>query len=132
MANCYFLLIVVLELFNSFAEAFISFVPLAIVVSISMVKDIIEDRARYRSDQEENDRTAHFSMPIENKFEDVQAREIKIGRFVKVYNDENFPCDLLMVNSSLPKGISYVETKGLDGETNLKMKMSRPETIQMS
>lgn len=37
-----------------------------------------------------------------------------------------------MVNSSLPKGISYVETKGLDGETNLKMKVSRPETIKLS
>lgn len=29
---------------------------------------------------------------------------------------------MILINSNLPKGIAYVETKGLDGETNLKMK----------
>ena len=29
---------------------------------------------------------------------------------------------MIMVTSSLPKGIAYVETKNLDGETNLKHK----------
>jgi inner membrane protein involved in colicin E2 resistance len=31
-------------------EAVISFIPLLVVVGISMIKDIIEDRARYLSD----------------------------------------------------------------------------------
>lgn len=39
---------------------------------------------------------------------------------VKVLNDGSLPCDIILVNSSLPKGLAYVETKGLDGETNLK------------
>jgi len=43
---------------------------------------------------------------------------------VKVFQDEFFPCDIVLLNSSLPKGIAYVETKGLDGETNLKAKQS--------
>lgn len=59
-----------------------------------------------------------------------RARQIKVGCFVKVLNDENFPCDLVLVNSSLPKGICYVETKGLDGETNLKMKVARAELLE--
>jgi magnesium-transporting ATPase (P-type) len=29
---------------------------------------------------------------------------------------------MVLLKSSLPKGICYVETKGLDGETNLKHK----------
>jgi magnesium-transporting ATPase (P-type) len=29
---------------------------------------------------------------------------------------------MILLNSSLPKGICYVETKNLDGETNLKHK----------
>jgi hypothetical protein len=37
-----------------------------------------------------------------------------------------------MINSSLPKGICYVETKGLDGETNLKMKVSRAEVLNLA
>ena len=57
MANCYFLFIVILELVAvGVGMAIISLIPLLVVVGISMVKDIIEDRARYKSDQEENDR----------------------------------------------------------------------------
>ena len=29
---------------------------------------------------------------------------------------------MVVISSSLPKGICFVETKGLDGETNLKQK----------
>jgi hypothetical protein len=38
---------------------------------------------------------------------------------------------MILVNSSLPKGIAYVETKGLDGETNLKQKLARTEILQL-
>lgn len=62
----------------------------------------------------------------------MQARDIRVGCFVKVKNDENFPCDLIVLNSSLPKGICYVETKGLDGETNLKMKLARSELLDQA
>lgn len=31
---------------------------------------------------------------------------------------------MLMLSSSLPKGVAYVETKNLDGETNLKIKQA--------
>ena len=34
-----------------------------------------------------------------------------------------------MINSSAPKGSCYIETKNLDGETNLKYKQAIPETV---
>jgi len=37
----------------------------------------------------------------------------------------------VVLSSSLPKGICFVETKGLDGETNLKQKQARPECIEL-
>lgn len=41
-------------------------------------------------------------------------------------NKEYFPADLILVSSSDKNNICYVETKNLDGETNLKLK----QTIQ--
>jgi magnesium-transporting ATPase (P-type) len=33
------------------------------------------------------------------------------------------PCDMMLIYSTGTKGTCYVETKNLDGETNLKLKM---------
>ena len=37
-----------------------------------------------------------------------------------------------MINSSGEKGICYIETKNLDGETNLKHKKAAKECVNMS
>ena len=37
---------------------------------------------------------------------------------------------MLMVSTSLPKGIAYVETKNLDGETNLKIKQANKDILE--
>ena len=36
--------------------------------------------------------------------------------------NERFPADLILIKSSDPTGVAYVETVNLDGETNLKHK----------
>ena len=41
---------------------------------------------------------------------------------LKVVEDEFIPADILLLNSSDSKGAAYIETKSLDGETNLKFK----------
>ena len=46
-----------------------------------------------------------------------------------IHKDEYFPADLVLLNSSGAKGICYIETKNLDGETNLKHKLSNKEIL---
>lgn len=41
------------------------------------------------------------------------------------------PADLLILHTSDEKGTCYVETKNLDGETNLKIKSANKEMQQM-
>lgn len=52
----------------------------------------------------------------------MQSYQLQVGCIVRVTEDQTFPADLILLKSSLPKGICYVETKNLDGETNLKQK----------
>ena len=39
---------------------------------------------------------------------------------------------MILINSSADKGICYVETKNLDGETNLKHKKAPKECLELS
>lgn len=47
---------------------------------------------------------------------------MQVGDIVRVKEDSFFPADLVVLNSTAPEGMFYVETKNLDGETNLKLK----------
>ena len=124
--------------------------PLTFVVALSMIKDGFEDFQRAKSDKEENNRVSDC-LPILDKneqgdiltdgrkestgvleslgptanpgeFHAERWCDIKVGQIIKVHENEYFPCDMLLLSSSLPKGICYIETKNLDGETNLKHK----------
>ena len=46
--------------------------------------------------------------------------------------NQYFPCDVVIINSSLQKGICYVETKNLDGETNLKHKQAPKQVVDLA
>ena len=50
------------------------------------------------------------------------SKQIEVGNLIKVMDNQSFPCDMILLDSSLGHGICYVETKNLDGETNLKQK----------
>ena len=49
-----------------------------------------------------------------------------VGDFVKVLDNESIPADLLICSTSEDENVAYVETKNLDGETNLKSRNAVP------
>ena len=49
------------------------------------------------------------------------------GNILKIECDQFIPADLLILHSSDKKGCCYVETKNLDGETNLKIKNAQKD-----
>ena len=91
-----------------------------LVVLFVMVKEGVEDLNSYRKDCEVNRSRTSIFNPISRQFESYQWKDIKVGDLIKVCKNEIFPADLLFLSGN--KGVCYVDTKSLDGETNLKEK----------
>lgn len=62
------------------------------------------------------------------KWQETQWQDVKAGDYVLLKNDEAVPADVIILSTSEPDGICYVETKNLDGETNLKMRKALQAT----
>jgi P-type E1-E2 ATPase len=59
--------------------------------------------------------------------------ELEVGNIVKVSSRETVPADLVILGvaekQEPAQGVCYVETKSLDGETNLKLRQAMPSTL---
>lgn len=49
-------------------------------------------------------------------------KNVQVGDFVRLRNEEPIPADIIVLATSETDGACYIETKNLDGETNLKVR----------
>lgn len=56
------------------------------------------------------------------RFKKDYWKHVQVGDFVRIYNDEQVPADIVVLSTSDHDGACYIETKNLDGETNLKVR----------
>ena len=64
------------------------------------------------------------SVPGKARFKKDYWKSVEVGDFVRIYNDDQIPADVVILSTSDPDGACYVETKNLDGETNLKVRQA--------
>ncbi|EKM55031.1 uncharacterized protein PHACADRAFT_255350 [Phanerochaete carnosa HHB-10118-sp] len=57
--------------------------------------------------------------------------DLKVGDFVKIVNNESIPADILLCATSEDENVAFVETKNLDGETNLKSRSAASQLTQL-
>ncbi|PAV66719.1 hypothetical protein WR25_09917 [Diploscapter pachys] len=111
-----------------------SFIPLIIVLLVTLIKDGIEDLRRWSRDKKINRQKCRIWNGATNSYEDSKWDQILVGDFIRIENDELIPADALIIRSSKESGICFVETSNLDGESNLKRRcvLSRYEKFSKS
>ena len=128
MANMYFLIIGFLQIIKEISTSGgvpVTLFPLSFILFISALKDLFEDLKRHKSDHEENNHRCQVLR--DSEFKDTIWENLSVGDIIILKQDEYFPADVLILRTSEPKGVCYIETKNLDGETNLKQKKAHPD-----
>ncbi|KAH9137061.1 hypothetical protein AeRB84_018017 [Aphanomyces euteiches] len=142
LANAYFLVVSILQCItvisntSGFVSTLIptSFPVLVFILAVDGVLAIIEDRRRHIADEEANSAKCQVVTPS-GTLETILWSHLQVGQIVKLGNRDTAPADLLIlavheVDPDHKAGICYVETKSLDGETNLKLRQAMESTLE--
>ncbi|KAF9524020.1 calcium transporting ATPase [Crepidotus variabilis] len=105
--------------------------PLAVVLLASAFKEVQEDLKRHQSDSDLNSRFAKVLNP-QGSFTDKKWKDIEVGDVVRIESNDFIPADVILLSSSEPEGLCYIETSNLDGETNLKIKQASTHTSPLT
>ncbi|CAF1120882.1 unnamed protein product [Adineta ricciae] len=131
LANSYFLILVCLQFIPQVTSLTpgTSIAPLSVVLLITAIKDAVDDIRRHRSDKQINNRQVNILAGrelIRKKWQEVQ-----VGDIIQVENNEFIPADMVLLSTSKPNGLCFIETAELDGEINLKQRRALHETCSL-
>lgn len=66
------------------------------------------------------------------RWERTLWKKLEVGDIVLLREDEQVPADIVVLSTSDADGLCYLETKNLDGETNLKVRKAIQATASLS
>ena len=122
LPNVYFLIIAIIQSIPIISplSGTSAIVPLIFVLLVSMIRELLEDIQRYKYDKINNEEKVIVYR--NNILEIVKSESLEVGEIILIKNNNQIPCDCLILNSSFEEGICYLETSSLDGEKTLKEK----------
>ncbi|CAL4059655.1 unnamed protein product, partial [Meganyctiphanes norvegica] len=128
IANFYFLIVACIHIsIDSPVSPMTSVIPLLFVITTTGIKQGAEDWKRHKEDKKVNHATTRVIR--DGRLQDVHNCDIMVGDIIQVLQDEEFPCDILLLSSTDLEPSCSVTTANLDGETNLK-KFHCPDATQ--
>ncbi|CAH1777147.1 unnamed protein product, partial [Owenia fusiformis] len=130
-ANLFFLFIALLQQIPNVSPTgrYTTAVPLLLILLVSAIKELIEDYKRHRADDDLNN--SKVFVLRDGNWQTLKWMDIVVGDIVKIVNGSFFPADLVLLSSSEPQAMCYIETSNLDGETNLKIRQGIPATANI-
>eukprot|EP00759_Apiculatamorpha_spiralis_P001615 PhF_6_TR10576/c0_g1_i2/m.16864 len=122
LSNLFFLINMIISLIPGLSPVFpmTTILPLVVVVSVSSVRDALEDLARYQSDVRANN--SPVVVVRDRTLQKVTSKDVIVGSILYLTKDQEIPSDTLVLATSMNDGECFVETANLDGETNRKPK----------
>ncbi|DBA01328.1 TPA: hypothetical protein N0F65_001833 [Lagenidium giganteum] len=137
LANLYFLLICILQCIPQISNTNgqpSTLPPLAFIIMVDAVFAILEDRKRHIADNIANSRPTNVLDPATKAFVKKSWADVVVGDVIRLNNRDLVPADILVlavreIPDAPPSGICYVETKSLDGETNMKVRSAMECTM---
>uniref|UniRef100_A0A6Q2XSK3 Phospholipid-transporting ATPase n=1 Tax=Esox lucius TaxID=8010 RepID=A0A6Q2XSK3_ESOLU len=108
LANAYFLFLLCLQLIPDISSLswFTTVVPLVLVLAMTMAKDGSDDIV---SDQKQ------LTMFTLYRLRSEKWMNVQVGDIIKLQNNQFVTADLLLLSSSEPLNLVYIETAELDG-----------------
>ncbi|XP_056417758.1 phospholipid-transporting ATPase IB isoform X2 [Hyla sarda] len=130
-ANAFFLFIALLQQIPDVSPTgrYTTLVPLIFILTVAGIKEIIEDYKRHKADNTVNKKKTIVLRG--GTWQNMIWREVAVGDIVKVTNGQHIPADMIILSSSEPQAMCYIETSNLDGETNLKIRQGLPATSNL-
>ncbi|XP_050571571.1 phospholipid-transporting ATPase IK isoform X6 [Cygnus atratus] len=128
MANVYFVFVILLQTIPEISTLpwYTLLFPLSCLLTIRALRDLIDDIGRHQSDRNINSRPCEILSG--KSFRWQKWRDICVGDIVRLRKESFVPADMLLLCSSEPSSLCYVETADIDGETNLKFRQALPVT----
>jgi phospholipid-translocating ATPase len=122
--NIVFLLIALTQFYPplqvGFLFTYIS--PLALVLSITMTKELYDDVTRWIRDKEINNTL--YTQVTPSGLIRIKASNIKVGDILEIHHRERIPADIIILSTHDESGTVFIKTDQLDGETDWKLRKS--------
>ena len=128
-ANIYFLFTAIIQSIPIISpiKSITAIIPLIFVLGVSMIREALEDISRYNYDHLNNEE--EIIVLRNNKFIKSKSKTLRHGEIIIIYENQNIPTDMILIDTAFSEGICYVETSSLDGEKNLKLKVTNKYTL---
>uniref|UniRef100_A0AC35FEQ3 P-type phospholipid transporter n=1 Tax=Panagrolaimus sp. PS1159 TaxID=55785 RepID=A0AC35FEQ3_9BILA len=104
--------------------------PLAFVLTITLIKEAIDDAVRLWRDNEINNETYEKLTPRGSC--KVKSKDIKVGDLIVIHKDKRIPSDVVLLRTTEKAGTCFVRTDQLDGEKDWKLRVSIPPIQALS
>ncbi len=130
-SNIFFLFVVMVNFIPgvSVFSPFSILAPLIFVVGVGVLRELLEDLSRRRADRRANRQLARVYRSGRERV--VPWAKLVAGDIVALDKGDTVPADLIILHTTDPDSLCYVQTANLDGETALKPRFAVGSTASL-